>query len=126
MAGTIADNFVVARFNPGDLTPDTSFGGTGAMWVNFGSPSEATGVAIQTDGKIVVAGVSQGDFAVRFNRDGSVDRSFGDGGRVLAGFGSDSDYVDGVAIDPDGKIVLAGDSSQGTTGRDFAVVRLDP
>ena len=61
---------------PGDL--DLSFGGTGKVTTNLSSGDDSgNSVAIQTDGKIVVAGKSYGDFAVaRYNADGSLDTSF--------------------------------------------------
>jgi uncharacterized delta-60 repeat protein len=70
---------------PGDLDP--SFGGDGKVTTNFridAFSSEAYGVAVQSDGKII-AGGGYGSFAlVRYNTDGSLDTSFGGGGRVMS------------------------------------------
>ena len=84
-------------------------------------------VAIQTDGKIVAAGYSyngsgNADFAlVRYNTDGTLDTSFGSGGKVTTPIGSGHDLGYSVAIQMDGKIVAAG---YGTGSNiDFALVR---
>ena len=80
-------------------------------------------VAVQTDGKIVVAGSSDqgGNFAVaRYNADGSLDSSFGTGGKQTIDFGSSYDEGYGVAVQADGKIVVVGASYVGppaTTSR---------
>jgi uncharacterized delta-60 repeat protein len=77
--------------------------------------------AIQADGRIVVAGVVNGnDFGLaRFNVDGSLDASFGNGGFVATNFTTNStDIAYAVAIQTDGKIVAAG-----STGNSFAVAR---
>ena len=71
-------------------------------------------LAIQPDGKIVVAGVFQcqwqPDFALaRYLPNGTLDATFGGDGTVLTDFGSGSeDYANALAIQPDGKIVVAG------------------
>ena len=87
----------------------------------------ATGIAIQTDGKIVIGGYSDNgtnyDFAVvRYNTDGSLDTSFGTGGKQTTDIGAGNDVAEGVAIQSDGKIVTAGYSLNGVDP-DFAVVR---
>ncbi len=111
-------NSELVRYNA-DGSLDTSFGSGGII---SSGPDSATGsgVALQTDGKIVVAGGAFGnsnDFAVaRYNSDGSADASFGTGGKVVTHFGTSGSY--GVAIQPDGKIVLTG-----YAGGDVAVAR---
>jgi len=105
-------DFAVARFNPnGSL--DTTFGGDGRQTINFGAIDQALGVALQTDGKIVVAGQTSGadymaDVAVaRLNKNGTLDPGFGGDGRVTTDFnGSDNGGFD-VALQQ-GKIVVAG------------------
>jgi len=78
----------------------------------------ANSVAIQPDGKIVVAGYSNNgsnnDFAlVRYNTDGSLDTNFDSDGKVTTDIGGDSnDAAYSVAIQSDGKIVAAGYSRQ--------------
>jgi uncharacterized delta-60 repeat protein len=86
-------------------------------------------LAVQADGKIVVAGVSQGAttaFSVgRFNIDGTLDATFGTSGLAAASFpGSGNDQADGVAIQSDGKIVVAGSTLVGGHP-EFGLVRLN-
>ncbi len=102
----------------GDL--DTSFDTDGLVTTNSGSNDEGNGIAVQTDGKIVVAGTNGATFVViRYNTDGSLDTSFGGTGVVSTNFGS-TDKAYGVVIQPDGKIVAAGYS-----GNDFALARYE-
>ena len=90
---------------------------------------QAWAVQIQSDGKIVAAGWAFGDFALaRYNSDGSLDTTFGSGGKVLTAFNkSQGARGSDLVIQPDGKILVAGYSDQGT-GRgpndDFAVAQL--
>jgi uncharacterized delta-60 repeat protein len=130
-------NFALARYNS-DGTLDASFGTggkvtTGFVTTEFGQVSaQAYSVAVQQDGKIVVAGeanIDGGyDFAlVRYNSNGTLDASFGTGGRVttdfdLVGQGFSFALASSVAIQPDGKIVAAGDARL-SGGRDFALAR---
>ena len=128
----------------GDLDP--SFGRTdvgagiyssmpGRLKMNIGGTDGATDVAIQHDGKIVIVGGSNGDVvdiefqefrfvklvAVRFNSDGSLDRSFADAGQFNKTLGGPSS-ARAVAIQRDGKIVIGGD---GNGNADMMVARLD-
>ena len=96
----------VARLNP-DGSDDPSFGGT--RFVNFGSFDFGQAVALQADGKIVVAGRSGGNMAiVRLNPDGSPDMGFGDAGKRAIDHGGTNDGAEALAVQPDGKIVVAG------------------
>ena len=118
-----------------DGSPDTGFGTGGAVTVVFtGALDEAQGVAIQPDGKIVVAGTTRGgtpndfgDFAVaRYNADGSLDTSFGTGGKVTTNFNAGIDEASAVRVQPDGKIVVAGSAAASASfpvDNDFAVAR---
>jgi len=121
-----------AQAADGDLDP--TFGSGGKVLTDFGSPGDvAFAVASQADGKVVAAGISDAagsfDFALaRYNPDGSLDASFGSGGKVLTDFGSQVwDIVSAVAIQPDGKIVAAG-VSRAANGYDWdiALVRYNP
>jgi uncharacterized delta-60 repeat protein len=108
----------------GDLDP--SFSLDGEATTDFSSPvDEGNGVAIQPNGKIVVAGLKGGtewDFALaRYNRDGTLDTSFDSDGKVITNFGAYVDQAFDVAIQPDGKIVAAGWSDN-----DFALARYNP
>src|SRR5205823_1382712 len=95
-----------------------------------GGPAEALAVAMQEDSKIVAAGsVLVGDdrraVVVRYTPDGTADPTFGDHGVVFVDFltGACSE-ASSVAIQADGKIVVAG--SAGISTFDFALARLDP
>jgi uncharacterized delta-60 repeat protein len=81
------------------------------MLTDFGGKhhSEARGIALQGDGKIVAAGCST-DFAVaRYTTSGTLDMSFGSGGKVLTNLGIESsDNAYALAVQPDGKIIAAG------------------
>jgi uncharacterized delta-60 repeat protein len=116
--------FVVARYNA-DGSPDPSFGRFGGLEViGFGGTDQGYGVALQPDGKIVAAGDASGDFGLaRYNGDGSLDASFSGDGMLTTDFGgSDGAYdaAEGVALQPDGKIVAVG----GASG-DFALARYE-
>ena len=101
---------------------DLTFGAGGRV-VNL-NIGEAFGSVLQADGKIVAVGGFNGDIIVaRYNPGGSFDSSFGTNGLVTTDLGSDEDQAEGVAIQPDGKIVVAGFTTSATTGADFAVVR---
>lgn len=118
--GTTASNFYVARFNTnGQL--DNSFGNSGISIVDFGGgQDQAYHVALQSDGKIVVVGGatinSKEDIAlVRLNTDGTLDNSFGTGGKVTTNIqGAVRNIAFKVAIQADGKLVIIG-----TGGSDF-------
>jgi uncharacterized delta-60 repeat protein len=112
-AGVSDGDFALVRYTAdGDL--DTSFGDDGIVTTNFGSGSTDRGqaVVLQPDGKIVVAGSSNGDFALaRYNADGTLDATFGSGGLVTTDFGGEDEAVS-IQIQPDGKLVVAGDSGE--------------
>jgi uncharacterized delta-60 repeat protein len=120
-------DFVVVRYNP-DGTPDTTFDSDGKVTTDFNSKSDAAfAVAIQTDGRIVVVGVSgtngsDNDFAIaRYNSDGSLDSTFDGDGRAVTDFGSLNDEAFSVAIASTGRIVVAGSTS--SRNGDFAIAR---
>src|SRR5919197_1587907 len=100
---------------------DTSFGGDGKVTTSFKSGGFATSVALQAGGKIVAAGSSGGGFTlVRYNHNGTLDRTFGGDGKVTTHFVG-SAVAFGVAIQSDGKIVAAGRA--GGPGGRFALAR---
>ena len=119
--GSTDDDFGVVRYNA-DGSLDTSFGGSGIITTDFGpiepgpdAPSDrANALTLQADGKLVVVGSSgrlASDFALaRYNADGSLDTSFGSGGRALGGIANDAE-AHAVDIQPDGSIVVAGSTS---------------
>ena len=113
-----------ASATPGEL--DTSFG-TGGSTVAF-KFTTASAVAVQRDGKIVVAGQYQDDvdndpafYVGRFQSDGQPDTAFGDGGMVITDFGA-SDWASGVVVQKNGRIVAAG-ITQGSGGSAVALAR---
>ncbi|MFN0277839.1 MAG: hypothetical protein ACKVRN_04470 [Pyrinomonadaceae bacterium] len=107
---------------PGSL--DASFGNGGIVNTPNGNVNYASGMAIQSDGKIVMVGYSFAGFAVfRYNTDGSLDESFGDKGMVFTSVpGFLYSGASAVAIQKDGKIVAGGFCRNGTD-YDFALVR---
>ncbi|WP_161604257.1 Calx-beta domain-containing protein [Roseiconus nitratireducens] len=128
---TNAYEFVAGRYLS-DGSPDTTFGGDGTVETDVSSGAEAVrDAALQADGRLVVVGYT-GDFnaedlaVVRYDTDGSLDSSFsGDGIYVddLSGSGF-RDWANGVAIQNDGKIVVAGETIIGGQS-DIAVLRLN-
>jgi uncharacterized delta-60 repeat protein len=125
----VAGNFsgsatmTVTRLKP-DGSLDATFGSAGTTAVSFGSLANPLGgAALQTNGKIVIAGYTQDgeDVAVaRLAADGSLDPTFGAGGKATVDFGT-ATFGNAVAMAPNGRIVVAG---QKTGGDDFAVARL--
>jgi uncharacterized delta-60 repeat protein len=120
------NDFALARYNT-DGTLDTNFDSGGKVTTDFGGGNDyAFSVAIQSDGKIVAAGRGSNggdDFAlVRYNTDGTLDTNFDSGGKVTTDFGGDDDQAYSVAIQSDGKIVVAGLSYTGSNNG-FALVR---
>lgn len=94
---------------------DSSFGNLGKVITDIeGEREEAHSVAIQRDGKVVVAGYVfvEGAFyrfaLVRYNINGSIDSTFGNHGTVITSIGGSIDYAYSVVIQNDGKIVVAG------------------
>jgi uncharacterized delta-60 repeat protein len=113
-------DFAIARYNPnGSL--DATFSGDGRQVINIGVTDQAVGVAIQTDGKIVVGGQTCNsdssicDVAiVRLNPNGTLDASFSGDGKVITDFGSGDNG--GFDLTMQGtKIVVAGYSHDGTS-----------
>ena len=124
-------DFAVARFNPNGSF-DTSFDADGRATADFGgSADDGKAIALQPDGKVIVAGsrydasAQAWDFAVaRFNSDGSPDLSFNGHGRVIVPVGASSDEGAAVAVQADGKIIVGGTVKITATNTDFGVVRL--
>jgi uncharacterized delta-60 repeat protein len=129
VAGTSAST-LVARFTPTG-TPDPAFGTNGTVGIPgsvSGTPGGATAVAVQADGKIVVALAGDGQNPVfdllRLNPDGSPDTTFGPNGVHFYPFVQPGNFEQ-VVIEPDGSIVAAGDF--GAPGHEqFLVVRFKP
>ena len=125
-------DFALVRYNA-DGSLDTSFNGTGKVTTAIGAGwDSANALVLQPDGKLVLAGRSNNgandDFAlVRYNADGSLDTSFNGTGKVMTAIGSGPDSANALVLQPDGKLVAAGHSWQGSpSNNDFALVRYNP
>uniref|UniRef100_A0AAU1ZYW0 Calcium-binding protein n=1 Tax=Streptomyces sp. NBC_00093 TaxID=2975649 RepID=A0AAU1ZYW0_9ACTN len=112
--GSTRFDFALMRFNT-DGSVDTGFDGDGIVRTDFGGYDAVGSLAVQTDGRIVAAGGSDGRGALaRYNTNGSLDTSFdGDGLVVTPAAGAA-----GMVLQPDGRIVTAG-----SNGSDFSVLR---
>lgn len=137
--GVTDTDFAIARLNP-DGTLDTTFGSNGLRTIGFdlggGLIDRATAVAIQADGRIVVAGYAQVDSAndydfavVRLTAVGDLDETFDTDGRQTIAFdvagGIQEDKAAGVVIDSQGRIVLAGSVAAAAAGDfDYGIARL--
>lgn len=129
-AGLLALLMFSGSLNAQDGVLDVSFGNNGI--VRTISTHEAFDMAIQNDGKIIVAGSiymgsGNDDMAVaRYNADGSLDNSFGSNGIVNIDFNGGNDDASSVAIQSDGKIVIAGRAQNASNNNsDIAVIRLN-
>jgi uncharacterized delta-60 repeat protein len=121
-------DFALARYTVSGAL-DVDFGGDGKVTTAFGDYNHGQAIAIQNDGKLVVAGLTkingQYDFAVaRYLSDGNLDATFGSGGKVITDLGGD-DYGYSLAIQPDDKLVVAGYTDVDGTW-DVAIVRYHP
>jgi uncharacterized delta-60 repeat protein len=111
-----------------DGTLDAAFDGDGRLRLDL-SPTwdEAIDLAVQSDGRIVVAAAASagGNFTytlLRLLADGSLDPTFGNGGRVDTDIGARGDTPQALALQADGRIVVAGSASSATVN-DFGLVR---
>jgi uncharacterized delta-60 repeat protein len=124
--GGPGNDMFVLRLNS-DLTSDASFGNNGSTLVDFGGVDDARAIAVQANGKIVLAGSTNngGDMAVaRLQPGGTLDTTFGSGGKKTIDFGR-TEIAFGVGLQKDGKIVVGGTTAGGTATDDVAVARLD-
>jgi uncharacterized delta-60 repeat protein len=113
---------------------DPSFGDGGIVKTDFHAEIPTNGYArdmsvVQTDGKIVVAGVADrvSNIVVRYLANGEIDYGFGKDGMVAVGFGNPwyLESVNALALQPDGKIVVAGWTGPSWDDRDFALARFN-
>jgi uncharacterized delta-60 repeat protein len=118
--------------NTGQLNP--AFGTGGVLTTSFGGQEIETGIAAQADGKIVAVGDEvgvnfSGPFEIlvaRYNQDGTLDQSFGSGGTVFTLVGA-ADFFGSVAIQSDGKIVVAAEETDPITFlANILVLRYNP
>jgi uncharacterized delta-60 repeat protein len=133
LAGTcgsgINADFCSMRYNA-DGTLDTSWNGTGTTATSVGGTNDAAyAMARQPDGKVLVAGgcLNSGfiDFcAVRYNANGALDTTWSDDGRVITPFGFGNNFARAIALQPDGKVLLAGNCyNASNTNSDFCALR---
>ena len=144
-----AVDFAIARYNANG-TLDTNFGTNGKVLTDFSNGYDiATSAVLQADGKLLVAGSSTPDInsaqsdivVVRYNLDGSVDTTFSNNGKAIVNITNSLDLATSIALQADGKIVLAGatvdgsiyygphsryyPSYTGSSPADIAIVRLN-
>jgi uncharacterized delta-60 repeat protein len=120
-------DFSLVRFNS-DGTLDNTFGVAGVVATDLGGNDSLRDLALQVDGKVVAIGTSDGGsggfVAVRYNEDGTLDNTFDDDGitktRVVL-----QDYAESVAVQDDGRIVVAGRSYLSGESDQTTVVRLN-
>jgi len=120
-------DFSLIRLNA-DGSLDSGFDGDGKAVIPVGNGDDyGYSVTLQPDGKILVAGNGSNghDFSLmRLNADGSLDTSFDGDGTALIPVGSSTDNGYSLALQPGGKILVAGSSYNGSNGYDFSLVRL--
>ncbi len=122
--------FTIVRYETGGSLDPTFGGGDGNVSIDFTPGGDFPyAVRIQADGKIVVAGAAgyfgaNSRFALaRLTSDGSLDPTFGDGGTVTTNLTPSYDFANGMAMQPNGKIVLVGSVSAGESNGKIGVLR---
>ncbi len=126
----VTSKFAIVRTNS-DTSLDKTFGNNGIVIFNFGgTDDECFAVAIQQDGKIVVAGytaiTAKSQFAIaRLNSNGTFDETFGTSGKVVFNFAGNRAQAKSLVLQSDGKIIVAGLTSTGPISN-FALARLLP
>lgn len=119
-------DFAIVRYNPNGFL-DNTFGNNGIVTTPIGTGNDAAYPAVlQSDGRIIAACYTHNghdeDFAlVRYNPNGTLDNTFGEGGIVITQVSTSFDRIYSLSIQNDGKIIAAGHST--TTSSDFTVVR---
>ena len=125
------DNFSIARLNPNG-TADLTFSGDARVITNFGGDDAASAVALQANGKIVVAGYRTQaglvSFAIgRYNPDGSLDTTFnGTGKRSFSVETGIPSFAYDVLIQPNRQIVVVGRTGGSAIDNNLALTRLNP
>jgi uncharacterized delta-60 repeat protein len=127
------NDFALARYNA-DGSLDQSFGTGGKVITHFpgvfNTGSTATSVALQSDGNVVVGGFYKNErtphqFALtRYNSNGTLDSTFGQSGKVMTFVGAGDAFSFAIALESNGRIVLAGYSY--TQGHDFSLAGYNP
>lgn len=114
LGGQMKRNFFLSRLTAkGQL--DSTFGTKGIVSTSFGQTAAVARVAIQPDGKILAAG-SAGNLAIaRYSAKGTLDKTFGSSGKLAISAGGAAEAIRGIALQPDGRIILAGVSTSSQT-----------
>jgi uncharacterized delta-60 repeat protein len=125
---TLPTDFALLRFNTNG-SPDTTFGGgDGIATAHFRDQDSALDMAVQSDGRVVLAGsvLNPGeplsDALAQFDSDGNLDLSFDGDGKVIGPPSADSYSATGLAIQSDGAIVTVGSVAFGPTVSDVRSV----
>lgn len=123
-------DFALVRYKSNGMV-DKSFGTDGKVITDISGNDEVTSMILQSDGKIVLAGTVSFDIGLaRYNNNGSLDKSFSDDGKLRDFYKSGSGRINAMAVQKDGKVVVAGfsyllgDDSQESAH--FALSRFNP
>ena len=124
LVGGVSRDFAVMRLLPnGALDPDYGTGGIVSTDISGGSNEHAYCMAVDSGGRATLAGYHRGNFAlVRYTAAGALDPSFGTGGKVFSSNSSTEQQINAIALQGDGKTVVAGFSGTGNNA-DFIVAR---
>ncbi len=133
IANSISRVLVLVKLNA-DGSLDTSFGTGGSVITDLGVYSSPLPMFTLPDGKLLVAGTTGSSFVneprdflvARYNPNGSLDTTFGSGGKITTDFAGRRDEASAALLLPDGKIVVGGSSTLGSEPSDFAVARYLP
>jgi uncharacterized delta-60 repeat protein len=128
---TESNDFTIARYNSNG-TADATFDGDGKLNTDFGFNDFADAVAVQSDGKIVAAGgsyntvINNENFAFsRYNANGSLDNTFSGDGKQLGYYLRGNSELNSIAVQSDGKIVVAGTGYNSSDSYGFGVARFN-
>uniref|UniRef100_UPI00307F835A T9SS type A sorting domain-containing protein n=1 Tax=Ignavibacterium sp. TaxID=2651167 RepID=UPI00307F835A len=132
VAGYSENKIALARLNTNG-TLDNTFGTAGKVTTNiYSGGAQAYDVKIQNDGKIVICGVTWAGApsypsyftVVRYNSDGTLDNTFNGDGKFIGDFSSIYNYAFSMAIQIDGRILVAGETLGLSNNSEMAVIRL--
>jgi uncharacterized delta-60 repeat protein len=119
-------DFALARYHR-DGALDRSFGTGGRVTTDFGGGDQAQALVVQADGKLVAAGFTNAgageDFALaRYRPNGTLDPTFGTGGKVTTDFAGGEDRAEALVVQG-GRLVAAGSTISASGGQRFALAR---
>lgn len=118
-------DFALARYTI-DGRPDSTFSDDGIRLTNFGANDVEPKIAVQNDGKVLLAGSTLSNNVLsaaisRYNTDGTTDSTFNGSGKLTTNFGAPSENGNAIALQKDGKIVVAGDDVIGRFNKNGGV-----